>query len=58
MVPDILWSVFPADIAQFIMGIFCALDGLAQGLVRGFAPIEQVPSLLNLLEMWWEVLFT
>lgn len=56
MLPDFLWSTMP-EIADFIMAICCVIDGLMQGLVRGFAPMEQVDPLLHLLDSWWQVFF-
>ncbi len=57
MLPDIFWSLCPG-IADFLMAICCIIDGLLQGLVRGLAPIEQVPGMLDTLNTIWEVLFT
>lgn len=56
MLPDFLWSCMP-ECADWIMSLFCVLDGLMQGLVRGFAPMEQVDPLLHLLDSWWQVFF-
>lgn len=57
MIPDFLWATMPG-LADFIMAICCIIDGLVQGIIRGFAPIEQVPGLLDQANTIWEILFT
>lgn len=56
MLPDFLWATMP-EIADFIMAICCVFDGLCQGIVRGFAPIDQVEPMLHLLDSWWQLFF-